>query len=127
MNQGKSWKDMNSSRERANIQMPCRETFVTSTPEMFAPSGSDCTSVLPYYFLNITKLMGGKAEALRQRNLRLKPVLSFTVGRRNMHMHARLLPREEEKPITSFPINGRGHQFTAISPRASKFTAAYRE
>lgn len=83
--------------------------------------------LLSDYFLNITKLMGRKAEVLRQGNLRLKPVLSFAVGRRNMHMHTRLLPREEEKPIISFPINGRGHQYSAISPRASKFTAVSRE
>jgi len=59
--------------------------------------------------LSRTQLLVARAAILRLGNLRLKPELCLSIGGGDMHVHARLLSREEEKPERADPQNRGAH------------------
>src|SRR2546428_447256 len=107
LNQGKSSKGRNSSRSSTRIQNPCAEIFETSTLwEVLAPRISDL--LLPLRNQLKRTIHDRLAEAINpgQRDFRLHPELGFTVGRDDMHMHPRLLAREEVHAERSLAKDG---------------------
>lgn len=88
---------MNNSRAPARIQIPCRETCVTSTPEVLTPCGSDGISTFPHDVLDLAKLPIGQADVVTQLDARFQPVLRFSVRGGHVHMHSRLFPRKKKK------------------------------
>ena len=62
--------------------------------------------------LRLPNLCGRKTSMVSQRYLRSQPKLGLAIWMRNMHVNARLFPREKEKTKLTVSNNGGCHVIT---------------
>jgi hypothetical protein len=76
--------------------------FVTSGPEVLLPSAPDFIDVSLDQCLSSPKLALFETRIFRHFDARLNPKLRLTVGTMHMHVHSRLLAREEVEAESGF-------------------------
>ena len=109
MNQGKVANGRKSSRPSSSSQNPWTETFVTSTPEVTFPRAADLIFVLPHQAECRHDQTAAQALIQRQLNIGFHPEFRLPASVEGMHVHPRLLSREEQKLEPGFLEDGRTH------------------
>jgi hypothetical protein len=89
--------------------------FVTSGPEVLLPSVADFIDVSLDQYLSSPKLAFFETHILRHFDARLNPELRFTLGAMHVHVHSRLLTREEVEAETGFAKDCWAHVAASIS------------
>jgi|SRR3990172_7719259 len=110
LNHGNSENGTKSSSASSISQKPWFETFVTSTSKVLVPGIANDLLVRFNHRPNGPQLPIVESVILRQFNGRFKPEFGLPIRAVYVHVHARLLTREEKEPEPTFPENRRTHK-----------------